>query len=216
MVNHNGGQRVGYVRVSTADQNPARQLETIGACDRVFTEYASGKDIDGRPQLEALIAHVRAGDEVVVSSMDRLARSVIDLNAIVQQITGVPTQHTAALPRKGATLAFLKENLTFRPEGADAFAQFQLNLMGAFAQFERDLIRQRQAEGIAAAKARGVYKGRRRALTCEKVRELRERADAGEPRAALARQFGISRATVYRYLEEAPGPRGTELLERAQ
>lgn len=202
MVNHNGGQRVGYVRVSSSDQNPTRQFESIGSCDRVFTEYASGKDVDGRPQLEALIAHVRAGDEVVVSSMDRLARSVIDLNAIVHQLTGDPAQHTAALPRKGATLTFLKENLTFRPEGADAFAQFQLNLMGAFAQFERDLIRQRQAEGIAAAKARGVYQGRRRALNDDKIRELHERAEAGESRATLARNLGISRATLYRYLDE--------------
>ena len=95
------GQRLGYARVSTIDQNPARQLAAVGECDQVFIEHASGKSTDGRPQLAALIRHVRYGDHVVVASMDRLARSVIDLNDIVQQVTGEPTKHTEQQPRKG-------------------------------------------------------------------------------------------------------------------
>lgn len=196
------GQRVAYVRVSTVDQNPARQLEVVGECDQTFTEHASGKNTDDRPQLAALIRHVRAGDHVVVASMDRLARSVIDLHGIVEQITGNPADHAEATPRKGARLEFLKEHLTFHPDGVDPFAQFQLSLMGAVAQFERDLIRQRQSEGIAAAKKRGAYKGRPRTLDSEKVREIRNAALAGTPKTEIARDHEISRSTLYRYLEE--------------
>ncbi|GAB2548090.1 recombinase family protein [Brachybacterium huguangmaarense] len=201
MVTTQGGQRVAYVRVSSVDQNPARQLEAAGECDHVFTEKASGKNTGDRPQLAALIRHVRAGDTVVVASMDRLARSVIDLNAIVQQITGDPAGHTDAEPRKGASVEFIKERLTFAPGDADPMAAFQLNMMGAFAQFERELIRQRQAEGIAAAKKRGAYRGRPRALDSDTIRALRNAALEGTPKAHIARDFGISRATLYRYLD---------------
>src|SRR5699024_4719251 len=141
MVQHSG-QRVAYVRVSTLDQNLARQLEAVGECDRVFTDHEQGsrERRASRSQLEALIQYVREGDHVIIASMDRLARSVIDLNEVTQRIVA-----------KGAGVEFLKERLTFAP-GADAdpFAQFQMNLMGSFAQFEREMIRQRQAEGIAA------------------------------------------------------------------
>ena len=202
------GQRVAYVRVSTIDQNPARQLETVGECDQTFIEHASGKNIDDRPKLASLIRHVRAGDHVVVASMDRLARSVIDLHDIVQQITGNPADHAEAAPRKGASVEFLKEHLTFQPDGADPFAQFQLSLMGAVAQFERDLIRQRQAEGIAAAKKRGAYKGRPRTLDGDKILDVRNAALAGTPKAQIARTYGISRSTLYRYLGESSRPTG--------
>lgn len=196
------GQRVAYVRVSSAGQNLDRQLAAVGECDQIFTEKQSGKNTTDRPQLQALIRHVRSGDHVVVASMDRLARSVIDLNNIVQQITGDPAEHTEAYPRKGASIEFLKEHLTFTPGHTDAMAAFQLNMMGAFAQFERELIRQRQAEGIAAAKKRGVYTGRPRALGETQIRELREAAAAGTPKAQIARDHGISRSTLYRYLEQ--------------
>ena len=201
-----GGQRVAYVRVSTIEQNPARQLEAVGECDLIFTEKQSGKNIGDRPQLAALIRHVRPGDHVVVASMDRLARSVIDLNTIVQQITGDPDDHTEADPRKGATIEFLKERLVFAPGGADPMATFQLNMMGAFAQFERELIRQRQAEGIAAAKKRGAYKGRPRSLESEQIRSVRNAALAGTPKAQIAREHGISRSTLYRYLAQPELP----------
>lgn len=196
------GQRVAYVRVSSAGQNLARQLEAVGECNETFTEKQSGKSVTDRPQLQALIRHVRRGDHVVVASMDRLARSVIDLNDIVQQITGDPAEHTDQRPRKGASIEFLKERLTFAPGGADPMASFQLNMMGAFAQFERELIRQRQAEGIAAAKKRGVYKGRPRRLEGDQIRSVRNAVLAGTPKAQVAREHGISRSTLYRYLEQ--------------
>lgn len=200
MVTPGRGQRLAYVRVSTVEQNPARQLAAVGECDLIFTEKQSGKNIGDRPQLAALIRHVRPGDVVVVASMDRLARSVIDLNTIVQQITGDPAEHTEAEPRKGASIEFLKERLTFAPGDVDPMAAFQLNMMGAFAQFERELIRQRQLEGIAAAKKRGVYKGRPRSLDSATIKKIRTAALEGQPKAQIARDHGISRATLYRYL----------------
>ena len=203
------GQRVAYVRVSSAGQNLARQLEAVGECDETFTEKQSGKTATDRPQLQALIRHVRPCDHVVVTSMDRLARSVIDLNNIVQQITGNPAHHTEENPRKGASVEFLKERLTFTPEGEDPMAEFQLNMMGAFAQFERDLIRQRQADGIAAAKKRGAYKGRPRSIQGDKLREIRNAALAGTPKAQIARDYNISRSTLYRYLEQPALPLGS-------
>lgn len=196
------GQRVAYVRVSSVGQNLARQLEAVGECDETFTEKQSGKTARDRPELQALIRHVRHGDHVVVTSMDRLARSVIDLNNIVQQITGDPAHHTEEDPRKGASIEFLKERLTFTPEGEDPMAEFQLNMMGSFAQFERDLIRQRQTDGIAAAKKRGAYKGRPRTLQGDKLREVRTAALAGTPKVQIAREHGISRSTLYRYLQQ--------------
>ena len=199
------------MRVSSAGQNLTRQLEAVGECDQTFTERQSGKSATNRPQLQALIRHVRHGDHVVVASMDRLARSVIDLNDIVQQITGDPAEHTEQQPRKGASIEFLKERLTFAPGDTDpmasfqlnmmgAFAQFQMNLMGSFAQFEREMIRQRQAEGIAAAKKRGIYKGRPRSLEGDQIRSVRKAALAGTPKVQIAREHGISRSTLYRYL----------------
>lgn len=194
------GQRIAYVRVSSAGQNLARQLETVGECDQTFIERQSGKSAADRPQLQALIRHVRYGDHVVVASMDRLARSVIDLNEIVQQVTGDAAEHTEQQPRKGASIEFLKERLTFAPGDTDPMASFQLNMMGAFAQFERELIRQRQAEGIVAAKKRGVYKGRPRTMDTEQVGSVRAAVLAGNPKAQVAREHGISRSTLYRYL----------------
>lgn len=194
------GQRIAYVRVSSAGQNLARQIEAVGECDQTFTEKQSGKSAADRPQLQALIRHIRHGDRVVVASMDRLARSVIDLNEIVRQITGDPAEHTEQQPRKGASIEFLKERLIFAPGDTDPMASFQLNMMGAFAQFERELIRQRQAEGIAAAKKRGVYKGRPRTLDAEQVGSVRAAVLAGTPKAQVAREHGIGRTTLYRYL----------------
>lgn len=187
------GQRIAYVRVSTVEQNPARQLEAVGECDRIFTEHASGKSTEGRPQLAELIAYARQGDTVVIASMDRLARSLADLSQIVQQLTD-----------KGTAVEFLKERLIFRAGDDDPFARFQMHLIGAVAEFERELIRQRQREGIEAAKRRGAYKGRPRKLTSAQLEELRTRALAGVPKKQLMADYGISRSTLYRSLGQ-PG-----------
>jgi DNA invertase Pin-like site-specific DNA recombinase len=181
------GQTVGYIRVSTLDQNTIRQLDGEHL-DRIFSDHASGKD-QNRPELEALIDFVRDGDTVLVHSMDRLARNLDDLRAIVRRLTDLKVK-----------VRFVKENLTFTGDDT-AMATFMLSVMGAFAEFERALIRERQREGISLAKKAGAYKGRGKALNAERAAQLIQRAAAGETKAALARDFGISRQTVYQYLQ---------------
>ncbi|HCQ2887410.1 TPA: recombinase family protein, partial [Escherichia coli] len=149
------GHRIGYVRVSSFDQNPERQLEQTQV-SKVFTDKASGKDTQ-RPQLEALLSFVREGDTVVVHSMDRLARNLDDLRRLVQKLT-----------QRGVRIEFLKEGLVFTGEDSP-MANLMLSVMGAFAEFERALIRERQREGIALAKQRGAYRGRRKALSDEQA-----------------------------------------------
>lgn len=178
------GQRVGYVRVSTVEQNEGRQLDGI-ELGKVFTDKASGKDT-ARPQLEACLGYVREGDTLVVHSMDRLARSLPDLRRVVDELTG-----------RGVAVQFVKESMTFTSEESSPFATLMLNMLGAFAEFERALMLERQREGIALAKAKGVYKGRRPVLTGAQVSEVSARLAAGESATVLAREFGVSRATVY-------------------
>lgn len=182
------GQQVGYVRVSTVEQSTARQLEGM-ALDITFEDKASGRDTK-RPQLEALRKHVRKGDVVHCHSMDRLARNVDDLRRIIADLTGRAVQ-----------VRFHKEALTFTGEDSP-MANLLLTLLGAVAQFERELLKERQAEGIAVAKKAGLYKGRKPSLSATSAGELRKRARAGEKKAVLAREFGISRETLYSYLRE--------------
>jgi DNA invertase Pin-like site-specific DNA recombinase len=179
------GQRIGYLRVSTLDQHEERQLEGI-ALDRTFVDKASGKDTK-RPQLELLLSFARNGDTVVVHSMDRLARNLDDLRKIVQTLTS-----------KGVRIEFVKEHLTFSGEDSP-MAHLMLSVMGAFAEFERALIHERQREGIACAKKRGAYKGRKKSLAAAQVAQLRERLTTGVSKAQIAREFGISRETLYQY-----------------
>lgn len=180
--------RIGYVRVSSLGQNTARQLEGL-ELERVFTDKASGKDTH-RPQLEQLLSYVREGDTVVVHSLDRLGRNLLDLQSLVLQLTG-----------KGVTVEFIKEHMVFKPGEQDSMSTLLFSIMGAFAQFERDLIRERQLEGIAQAKKRGAYKGRKPKLIPVQVQELREAASKGTSKTLLAEQFGISRKTVYELLK---------------
>lgn len=178
-------QRVGYRRVSTVDQNTERQLDGV-ELDKVFTDKASGKDTQ-RPQLAACLDYVREGDTLVVHSMDRLARNLEDLRRLVRELAG-----------QGIRVKFVKENLTFAGDDSP-MSTLLLSMLGAVAEFERSMILERQREGIALAKAAGKYKGRKAALTPEQVRELRGRLAAGESVTSLAKDFGISRQTVYNY-----------------
>ncbi len=180
------GQRVGYIRVSTLEQSTARQLDGV-VTDRTFIDKASGRDV-ARPQLEAMAGFVRDGDTVVVHSMDRLARNLDDLRSIVRKLTA-----------KGVEVHFVKEQLTFTGKDT-AIATLMLSVMGAFAEFERSLIRERQREGIELAKARGAYRGRKRSLSDDQVAEIRRRIQDGVPKAALARELGVSRETLYQAL----------------
>src|SRR5215216_2937974 len=183
------GQRVGYIRVSTLDQQSARQLEGL-ELDRAFVDHASGKDAK-RPQLAELLNFVRTGDTVIVHSMDRLARNLDDLRRIVQ-----------ALTNKGVRIEFVKENLTFTGEDSP-LSKLMLSVMGAFAEFERSLIKERQREGIALAKRRGAYKGRKKSLTETQVNDIHEKLSLGVSKAQVAREIGISRQTLYQYLKDS-------------
>jgi DNA invertase Pin-like site-specific DNA recombinase len=180
------GHRIGYARVSTLEQNPERQLDGIKV-DKMFVDNASGKDTQ-RPQLDLLLSFVREGDTVIVHSMDRLARNLDDLRQLVQQLT-----------RSGIRIEFIKEGLTFTGEDSP-IANLMLSVMGAFAEFERSLIKERQHEGIALAKQRGVYRGRVNALNETQIAQLKQRAAAGEKKTILAQEFGVSRETVYKYI----------------
>ncbi len=180
------GQTVGYLRVSSLDQKELRQLEGIHL-DKRFVDKASGKDLH-RPELEQLTGYVREGDTVICHSMDRLARNLDDLRKVVLGFTD-----------RGVRVRFEKEDLTFTGEDSP-MSHLLLSVMGAFAQFERDLIRERQREGIALAKLReGAYVGRKHCLNPAQAKELRRRVAAGESKTALAGELGISRQTLYRY-----------------
>ena len=184
----NKGKQIGYVRVSTLDQSTERQLDGLDL-DKVFTDKASGKDV-ARPQLQTLLEYIREGDALHVHSMDRLARNMDDLRAIVNGLTA-----------RGVVVKFYKEGLTFTGEDSP-MSQLLLSMLGAVAEFERALIRERQREGITLAKAKGVYQGRKKALTEAQVETLKTRAgEPGQNKAALAKEYGISRETLYQYLK---------------
>ena len=179
------GQVVGYARVSSIDQNEARQLQAIGTVDRLFTEKISGKNTD-RVALKELLAYVREGDTVRVQSPDRLARSTTDLLGLVQ-----------LLQDKGVALEFVDNPSlnTDTPQG-----EFMLTILAAVAQLERAVILERQAEGIALAKQRGVY-DKAPKLSPQQVQEARQKVTAGVPKARIARELGCSRQTLYTALK---------------
>lgn len=178
---------IGYVRVSSFDQNTDRQLEDIQT-DKLFVDKASGKSTD-RPQLVALLNYIRDGDTLVVHSLDRLARNLDDLRRLVQTLTA-----------KDVKVQFIKENLTFTGEDSPA-ANLLLSVMGAFSEFERALIRERQMEGIALAKKRGAYRGRKRSLSQDQIEKMKQRIANGERKSHVAKDLGISRETLYQYLK---------------
>lgn len=177
---------LGYRRVSTADQHLDRQ--DLQGCDRIFEEKVSGASSTERKALAELIAYARDGDIVLVWSIDRLARDLRDLQEVV-----------SSLNEKGVSIRFITERLTFDPHSNDALAKLQLQLMGAFAEFERNIIKKRQLEGIAKAKERGVYAnhGRKITINRDEVKRLREE---GLSTYKIAAKMGISRMSVHRIL----------------
>jgi DNA invertase Pin-like site-specific DNA recombinase len=183
------GQRLGYIRVSTVDQNTERQLDGVELDER-FEDKCSGKDRE-RPALQALLKHARKGDHILVHDMSRFARNLSDLEALVKELTG-----------KGIVVEFVKERLVFDGETSST-ATLMLQIMGAVSQFERAMILERQREGIRIAQAKNTYRGRKAALSAARADELRKRVAAGEPKAGLAREFGITRQTLYAYLKPA-------------
>lgn len=185
------GQKIGYARVSSKDQNLDRQLAALKKekVFRIFTDTVSGSSTQ-RPGLDGALNYVRAGDQLIVVSMDRLARSLIDLHRLVDELT-----------ERGVSVKFLKEGQTYSLDSSPV-AKLMLGLLGSVAEFERAIIRERQAEGIAKAKARGVYKGRAKVLNEEQIMQAREWVSEGVPKTEVARRFGIGRTTLYKYLAD--------------
>lgn len=178
---------IGYARVSTDDQDCAIQEAALRAagCTVVRSEKRSGTTTAGREELDTVLSFVRPGDTLMVTRIDRLARSVADLEGIV-----------AALREKGAHLRATEQPIDTSTPAGVAFLQ----MLGVFAQFETAIRRERQMEGIAKAKAAGVYKGRKPSVPVEAVRSLK--AEGVNP-AQIAKRLGIGRASVYRALEGA-------------
>ncbi|SOB59638.1 Transposon Tn21 resolvase [Pseudodesulfovibrio profundus] len=183
------GKQIGYIRVSTVDQNTDRQLDGVDL-DKVYEEKISGSTIN-RPELQKCLDYLRDGDTLHVHSMDRLARSMRDIEDMVEDLT-----------KKGINVRFHKEGWTFSAGGMDATQTLLFQMLGAVSQFERSIIRERQAEGIAKAKKAGKYKGRKPKLSKEQVDELCQRVASGDEKKVLASEFGISRQTLYRLVAE--------------
>jgi len=173
----------GYARVSTAGQDLAVQLDALKAagCQTIRSEKKSGSDRNGRTELQTLLDFLREGDTLVVTRIDRLARSMKDLQDIVHELKG-----------RGVALKATEQPIDTGTAAGKAF----LDMLGVFAEFETNLRRERQAEGIEAAKARGVYKGGKPRIDPEAVRNLLAQ---GVRPADVARELGISRGTVYRF-----------------
>lgn len=187
--------RIGYIRVSSVDQNTERQLNGI-ELDKVFEDHASGRSTKERPGLAAMLNYVRDGDEVVVHSMDRLARNLEDLLALVRRLND-----------KGVKIKFLKENMIFDPDVAvSPMSKLMLSVMGAVSEFERALILERQREGIALAKARGAYKGRAKKVTPALLAKAKELLKQGKSVADVARDLGVARSSLYRWFMDAGDP----------
>lgn len=175
---------VGYVRVSTVDQNTERQLDGL-PLDKMFTDKVSGATTE-RPELQAMLGYVREGDLIHVHSIDRLARSLVDLLALVQDLTA-----------KGVHIQFHKENLLFTGE-ANPTQTLMLSIMGSVAEFERSMIRERQREGISKAKAKGVYKGRSKTIDDAAIRSY---VSAGNSYRETAKALGVGLSTVQRAMK---------------
>ena len=182
------GRHIGYICISSADQNTERQLDGV-VLDRIFEDRVSGAKADNRPQLKACLDSLCNGDTLHVHSIDRLARNLFDLERLVEALTA-----------KGIGIRFHREGLTFSADATDPFQALMRQVIGAMTRFERDVIRARQREGIAAARAAGKRFGQPRALTAGQIDEIRARRAAGEPASALAREYRIGRTTLYSVL----------------
>ena len=178
---------IGYIRVSTVGQNTDRQLDGM-TLDKVFEEKVSAKTAD-RPQLQAMLEYIREGGTVVVHDISRLARNIQDLHSLVDQITGA-----------GASLRFVKENLTFNADASDPMSQLMLSMLGAVYQFERSILLERQREGIAKAREAGKFKGRPVSIDAQAIRD---KLAEGLSFRKTAKALGVSLSTVQRAAKAA-------------
>lgn len=180
------GQIFGYVRVSTQEQNEARQVASIGSVDRLYIDKMSGKSTANREQLQALLSYVREGDVVKVKSVDRLARSSLDLLQLLEEFKN-----------KGVKVEFI-DSPEFNTDALNG--KLVITILAAVAEFERETIRQRQAEGIAQARKRGVYSTSR--ISQEDWETAQRDLEAGVPKSKIAQRLKISRTTLYKLLDE--------------
>lgn len=178
--------RIAYKRVSTADQKTDRQLDGM-TFDKEFEDKVSGKDTN-RPALQAMLDYIREGDELYVHSLDRLGRNTADLITLMNQ-----------LKDKGVTVIFDKNKMTFSPDTSNPMNDLMFTMLAAFSQFERELMLERQREGIAKAKAEGKYKGR--PATVDKEAIVKAKLE-GKSFRTVAKEFGVSLSTVQRALDE--------------
>ena len=180
------GQVLGYVRVSTAEQNPARQHEAIGKCDRVFEDRESGRTREKREALADLITYARAGDEVRVRSIDRLGHSTRDLHDILAQL----------VTEKGVRVRFMFEGITVARDQGNPASEMFLTFLSAMVQFQYALQRERQLAGVALARERGVYE-KTRSLSPAEVEAARALVDMGMSKTQVAKRYEVSRQTLY-------------------
>ena len=176
--------KYGYARVSTTEQDLTVQIDALkkAGCETIRQEKVSGTSVQGRDELNILLDFLREGDELVVTRVDRLARSIRDLQNIVHDLN-----------TKGVTISATEQPIDTKTSAGKCF----LDMLGVFGEFETNLRRERQMEGIAKAKERGVYKGRKPSIDVQRVKELR---DSGMGASAIAKELGIGRASVYRAL----------------
>lgn len=184
---------VGYIRVSSIDQKVDRQLEDV-VVDKQFIEYASGATKE-RPKLQEMLSYVRENDHIYVDSIDRLARSLIDLRKIID-----------FLLEKNVQITFLKEKLLFGEKNSP-HNTFLLNVIGAVSEFERAIIKERQLEGIKIAKAKGAYKGRPKEITDDQINSIKEMYKLNVSISKIAKKFDISQASVGIFVREIAGRR---------
>ena len=176
------GQKIGYIRVSSVEQNTDRQLVDI-ELDKTFEEKVSAKTTN-RPQLQQMLEHIRENDEIYCHDISRFARNIEDLHRLVREITG-----------KGCSLHFVKENLHFSGDKTDPTQELLMNMLGAVYTFERQILKCRQAEGIALAKEKGKYKGRPPKINFEEIKRV---LNLGNSISKTAEILGVSMSSVQR------------------
>ena len=184
------GKKIAYIRVSSEGQNTSRQDQQIEelCVDKVFTEKVSGKNIQDRPQFQLMLEYAREDDIIYCADLSRWGRSLIDIKTTITDLT-----------KRGVTVTFLKENLTFSGND-DPMSNLLLGILSSLSEWERAVIKSRQMEGVKIAQEKGVYKekcGRKPKLSEEQIKEVKRRVESGEKRADVALAFGVSRQTVY-------------------
>jgi DNA invertase Pin-like site-specific DNA recombinase len=181
--------QIGYIRVSSNSQNTDRQLDGV-VLDKTFTEKQSGKSATDRVELQNCMDYTREGDTLHVHSIDRLARNLADLQGLVARIND-----------KGVAVQFHKESLTFAADSSNPINKLMFQMLGAFAEFERSIIKERQREGIDKALEKGIKFGAKPKFSDEQIADIKARRVAGESVVNLAKTLNVSRQTIYTLLK---------------